>query len=707
MDDDHRFIEIRDTKEFAYTIKIPRKYDWAVHDGPNSSLCDLTLELDDGQVSVHSDVFCHFSQFFKAMFSATWLESKTHRVHFPNIEYRSMRALVDMIYAGEFLLTHYNIEPIFQVVHHLQMDELLGYCCDVLIDSLEKTNVIAFHQLAARYTLGGLREECVLYVLENCKHLFEDQAFLAELPFDLIETVMQRDDLFVKNELDVLTMILSWLQVETHRDANKIALFEKVRFPQLNTNCKKVLKALTPLLVESTVYTDFCKSRFWLDDIPRYQLRPRKFQPVHLHYVLKVNYVQFGKSNRAYALFLYCNISNRTTLLHSHEYGKRNSYNSNFGPHEYGDGFTVVGRFAYLQERMILREGRREFLRITRTSLQPNKLGAIQTQNIYFPVADQSLFQVGKLVALEGRLARLHVTGSANRLSPDELREIRTSLNVDRIKYGLDNINVMQLDLKAKKFESGPSLIENNAQTTEPWLFALLADRMCKWMKGDEFSFILSSALDGLNFIARIDRNGKVSRISFKPDLLSRRTLRRGIHDMLLIENTLFTYEYLDIFNSGDNQVRRRIQAMDARTQEFTGIMVIDCENNDATAKLLFSICEMDVNKLELCEIRGEPHLLVVPNGYQLGTKSYFGVFQIMREMAENGDSLKVRKVRLDKLDIDEFQKMPEDSCVKIESAVVPVDMHPCEYSTFIHDQLHRLADHNLSELEALRKFAA
>lgn len=710
--DDSPCVVICDDKEFSYSIHVPRKYGWAIEDGPNSSLCDVSLVFDDGSVSVHGDVFMHLSAFFRTMLSANWIETKTHRVHFPEIKYCHMRSLVDMIYAKKFFITKHNIEPIFHIVHQLQMDQLLGYYSDVLTDSLNHTNVLALYELANRYSLLNLHEECMLYVLENCKELFDRRDFLEEIPFEFVKKIVERDDIFVKNELDVLLIVLSWLNVDARRDAYKIALFERVRFPHLNRNCKQVLKNLTPFLVDSAVYTMFCKGKRWLNDMPIYQLRARKFQPVHLHFILKVNYVNFGKPNRAYAIMLYCNILNKVVPLHEYDHGISNSYNATFGPHEYGEGFSVVGRYAYLQERMILRGHRRERLRLTRTNLQPNKFGRIQTQNIHFPVADQSLYQIGKFLPHGRFLQRLHVVGQANSLGAEDLREIRTSFNFDRIIYGLENISVLKFDVVKKRLTMGPALmhtedVNREALSTRAWLFVLLTDRMCKWIYSEEYSFVLSSALDGLNEVIKINnKDGRLSRVSFKPETPGRRTLPRGVHDILLISDTLYIYECLDVLRDDTNKVHRRFRAMNAHSGQFTGIMVVDAENDDPTAKLLFSICEMDFNKLELIDIRGKPHIVVVPRSYQLGTLCYFGVFQIIRELADNGDSLKLKKVRLDKLDINEFRKLPEDSCVKIETSQIPVDFHPCAHATFMHDQLHRLSDYYLEELEGLRRFA-
>lgn len=109
----------------------------------------------------------------------------------------------------------------------LQLEIVIGFCCDFLFSWLDESNILEVHNLADLYGLQQLNARVHSYILRNIQTLSRTDVY-RELPQDEVFSALSSDELQVNSENEVYEAALHYhyspLQVETDQVYLQVSL---------------------------------------------------------------------------------------------------------------------------------------------------------------------------------------------------------------------------------------------------------------------------------------------------------------------------------------------------------------------------------------------------------------------------------------------------------------------------------------------------
>uniref|UniRef100_A0A8C6NYA2 BTB domain-containing protein n=1 Tax=Nothobranchius furzeri TaxID=105023 RepID=A0A8C6NYA2_NOTFU len=96
-------------------------------------LCDVTLVAGEQKFHAHRAVLAACSDYFRAMFSLSMLESEADEVTLQGVTSIGLKCALDFAYTGQILLEPAIIQDVLSAGSHLQLLELLSLCSHYLI----------------------------------------------------------------------------------------------------------------------------------------------------------------------------------------------------------------------------------------------------------------------------------------------------------------------------------------------------------------------------------------------------------------------------------------------------------------------------------------------------------------------------------------------------------------------------------------------
>ena len=200
-------------------------------------LCDVVIISEDGQrFPAHRLVLASASQFFDRMFRGSFVESKKTDVTIQNVDGALIKMLIDYAYKGEAICPAAveNVLSLYEASHYVQFAALFSMCSTWLKDHVNASNCLSMAMIADRHDDSDLRRvaDCISAV--NISLLSESEAFLC-LSVEQLSRIIAQDDLGVKSEDDVLTVVQKWvMHDEVPRRDHVRSLSKFIRFPLID-----------------------------------------------------------------------------------------------------------------------------------------------------------------------------------------------------------------------------------------------------------------------------------------------------------------------------------------------------------------------------------------------------------------------------------------------------------------------------------------
>ncbi|XP_065834033.1 kelch-like protein 17 [Oscarella lobularis] len=198
----------------------------------SETLCDVVLLPCAGEVRIpaHRLVLAIASPYFEAMFTSGMLESRESIVRLPDIEPEPLKSLVDFCYTGIIHITTSNAEAIFLGAHLFQLGEVVGFCERALIERVNETNCLLWAKIADQYDCKELKTISYRCVAFHLTKMTDDEDFLS-LPADVLAQILSLDDLAVKSESEVISIIEKWINYDLKNRGDALTtLLESTRF---------------------------------------------------------------------------------------------------------------------------------------------------------------------------------------------------------------------------------------------------------------------------------------------------------------------------------------------------------------------------------------------------------------------------------------------------------------------------------------------
>ncbi|XP_030634708.1 kelch-like protein 22 [Chanos chanos] len=198
----------------------------ALRDG--GILFDVVLLVEGKPIPAHRILLAASCDYFRGMFAGGLREMQQAEIPVHGVTYTAMSKLLDFIYTAEIELNLDNVQEVLCAATLLQVQDVIGFCCDFLFSWLDDENILELEKLADVYGLEQLEQKLRLYLLKNIE-TFSRTAVYRQLPADKVFGVLSSDELEVSSENEVYEAALHYHYSPEQVARDQVCLKEPLR----------------------------------------------------------------------------------------------------------------------------------------------------------------------------------------------------------------------------------------------------------------------------------------------------------------------------------------------------------------------------------------------------------------------------------------------------------------------------------------------
>uniref|UniRef100_A0A8C3API2 Kelch like family member 10 n=1 Tax=Cyclopterus lumpus TaxID=8103 RepID=A0A8C3API2_CYCLU len=211
--------------------------------------CDAVIKVEDVEFEIHRVILCKCSPYFLALFQR-WSGPDKKVSVIPGMSPDMMRLIIEFAYTGSVSVTADNVQELLLAADQLSVMDVVRTCCDFLGERLHAENCIGIFRLTDVVFSAELKHGAYRYMVDHFEEVAHHEEFL-QLPLEQLVDILDRDDLYVRNESVAFEAVLRWIDhVPEERKAHVAVLLSKVRLA-LTTMAYMQLKVLSNELVNT------------------------------------------------------------------------------------------------------------------------------------------------------------------------------------------------------------------------------------------------------------------------------------------------------------------------------------------------------------------------------------------------------------------------------------------------------------------------
>ncbi|XP_020486764.1 kelch-like protein 22 isoform X2 [Labrus bergylta] len=209
-------------------------------------LFDVVLLVEGRPIQAHRILLAASCDYFRGMFAGGLRESQQKEIPIHGVSYIAMKKILDYIYTSQIELDLECVQEVLIAATLVQLEIVIGFCCDFLFSWLDESNILEVHHLADVYGLQQLNARVHSYMLRNIQTLSRTDMY-RKLPHDQVFRALSSDELQVTSENEVYEAALHYHytpeQVETDQVylQDNLKMLDAVRFCLIE---KQVLQRL-------------------------------------------------------------------------------------------------------------------------------------------------------------------------------------------------------------------------------------------------------------------------------------------------------------------------------------------------------------------------------------------------------------------------------------------------------------------------------
>ncbi|XP_029366466.1 kelch-like protein 22 [Echeneis naucrates] len=212
----------------------------------SSILFDVVLLVEGRPIQAHRILLAASCDYFRGMFAGGLRETQQKEIPIHGVSYVAMKKILDYIYTSEIELDSDSVQDVLVAATLIQLENVIGFCCDFLFSGMDESNILELHHLAELYGLRQLNDRIHSYILKNIQSLSRTDVY-RQLPQDEVLKALSSDELQVNSENEVYEAALYYHfspeQVETDQVylQDNLQMLDAVRFSLIE---KQVLQRL-------------------------------------------------------------------------------------------------------------------------------------------------------------------------------------------------------------------------------------------------------------------------------------------------------------------------------------------------------------------------------------------------------------------------------------------------------------------------------
>uniref|UniRef100_A0A672SZ81 Kelch like family member 34 n=1 Tax=Sinocyclocheilus grahami TaxID=75366 RepID=A0A672SZ81_SINGR len=214
-------------------------------------MCDVVLEAEGVEYPAHRSLLACSSDYFWSVFQDYTLESGARTISLPALSSLGLEQILDFIYTSWIALSPSTLEVTLQAACYLQITHAVDLCTRYISESIAPDNCCFFANIAARYGLSEAFDDSNSFIGSNmCRILTSEEykAELMEVNIDSLQEVLVAEEMPGVKEIDLLQLVLDWLECNPQSALQSNALLSRIRFGLIPPKELSQLSALKPAL---------------------------------------------------------------------------------------------------------------------------------------------------------------------------------------------------------------------------------------------------------------------------------------------------------------------------------------------------------------------------------------------------------------------------------------------------------------------------
>ncbi|XP_033125738.1 kelch-like protein 6 isoform X4 [Anneissia japonica] len=192
-------------------------------------LTDVILCADDRQIPCHRIVLAVSSDYFMAMFSSSFKESKMTKIDLTHLKGKSLTILVNYFYSSVLKFPKSMVRDILETSDLIQLSPVVEHCTDVILKDMQIEECLDIFQYADdRVSLKDLKAGALKMIWEQF-HFVKDMDEYLDLTADCLMDIISSSCLISREE-DVFDSVITWFNHDSSRRDDLLRIIENIRF---------------------------------------------------------------------------------------------------------------------------------------------------------------------------------------------------------------------------------------------------------------------------------------------------------------------------------------------------------------------------------------------------------------------------------------------------------------------------------------------
>ncbi|XP_059150059.1 uncharacterized protein LOC131936939 [Physella acuta] len=188
--------------------------------------CDFVIVVDGKEFKSWRKLLSAASKYFDAMFRSNMKEAQEGRVELTGMRSKTFATVLGFIHKRVPGLTAENIDDVWEAANRLDTETYLQVCEQYVIDNLSLDNFSNFYQAATDFNSKNVKDAMISFMKLNFEQVYATEEFL-NLPFPVVLSFVEDDELNVASEEVVLDGILSWVSRGRYRPGTALSPDDK------------------------------------------------------------------------------------------------------------------------------------------------------------------------------------------------------------------------------------------------------------------------------------------------------------------------------------------------------------------------------------------------------------------------------------------------------------------------------------------------
>lgn len=165
------------------------------------------------------------------MFTANMLERDLEIIELKDISADGLECVIKFIYTNKIRISTKNIHDILHSATLLQVDPVIGFCCQYLQEEISLCNCVEIANLARFFSLTKVEDAVKKYILKNFSQFVQTEEYL-KLSVDDVCAILSADTIRGQSELELFKAGDKWLKHDYPNRMNHVLkVMSQIRFP--------------------------------------------------------------------------------------------------------------------------------------------------------------------------------------------------------------------------------------------------------------------------------------------------------------------------------------------------------------------------------------------------------------------------------------------------------------------------------------------